>query len=136
MQQFQQGDMNYWNKTISDLQIKAKATTAEGAMYQRLLAYLSLAFYSISNRLITGNQNNDAQHFVELYKIADASNSEAWYFSAILDARNNNAKATEDDLLKAVDLGFTDENRMMQQPEFQSLATRINFSMIESKMKQ
>ena len=99
---FQQGDMNYWLKTISDLQIKTKSQTPEGAMYQRLLAYLSLAFYSISNRFITGNQNKEAQYFVSLYKIADASNSEAWYFSAILNARNNNAKATEDDLLKAV----------------------------------
>ena len=109
MQQFQQGDMNYWVKTINDLQTKAKAQTAEGAMYQRLLAYLSLAFYSISNQLITGNQNKEAQYFVDLYKMADATNSEAWYFSAILNARNNNAKATQDDLLKAVAYGFTDK---------------------------
>lgn len=132
--QFQQGDISYWVKTINDLQTKARAQTAEGGMYQRLLAYLSLAFYSISNRLINGNQDNEAQYFVSLYKIADATNSEAWYFSAILNARNNNAKATEDDLLKAVACGFADKNRMMQQSEFHNLETQINFSEIESKM--
>ena len=134
MQQFQQGDMNYWVKTINGLQTKAKAQTPEGAMYQRLLAYLSLAFYSISNQLITHKQDKEAQYFVNLYKMADATNSEAWYFSAILNARSNNAKATEDDLLRAVADGFTDKNRMMQQPEFHNLETQINFSEIGRKM--
>lgn len=133
--QFQQGDLNYWIKTIKDIDAKAKSPTGEGAMYKRLKAYLSLAFYSISNQLIKGNQNDDAQYFVSLYKLADPSNSEAWYFSAILDARNNNAKATEDDLLKAIDEGFKDEPRLMQQPEFQQLGTQLNLSEIESKIK-
>ena len=137
MQQFQHGDMNYWDKAINDLQTKAKARTAEGAMYQRLLAFLSLAFYSISNQFITANQNNkEAQYFVDLYKMVDSTNSEAWYFSAILDARNNNAKAAEEDLLKAVEYGFTDKGRMMQQAEFKSPAAQINFTEIESNMKK
>ena len=135
-QQFQNGDLNYWTATINDLQTRAKANTAEGEMYQRLVAYLSLAFYSISNNLINNNQNDAAQYFVTLYKMDDATNSEAWYFSAILNARNNNAKATEDDLLKAVENGFNDINRMMQQPEFQKLSTQINFAAIESKMSE
>ncbi|MGZ4049071.1 MAG: hypothetical protein ACXVNN_06895 [Bacteroidia bacterium] len=133
--QFQKGDMNYWIKTIKGIEARAKAATPEGAMYQRLNAFLSLAFYSISNQLIKGNQNNDAQYFVDLYKMVDATNSEAWYFSAILDARNNNAKATEDDLLKAVANGFNDKNRLMQQPEFQNSGTQINLEEIERKMK-
>ena len=135
MQQFQNGDINYWIKTITDLQTKAKAQTPEGAMYQRLVAYLSLTFYSISNQLISNNQNNEAKYFVELYKMDDPTNSEAWYFSAILDARNNDANATENDLLKAVENGFNDKVRMEQQPEFQQLATEIDFSKIETKMK-
>jgi len=135
MQQFQNGDINYWTKTITDLQTKAKAQTAEGTMYQRLVAYLSLTFYSISNQLISNNQNNEAKYFVELYKMDDPTNSEAWYFSAILDARNNDPKATENDLLKAVENGFNDKVRMEQQPEFQQLATEIDFSKIETKMK-
>ena len=134
-QQFQSGDINYWTKTIKDLQIKAKATTSEGGMYQRLLAYLSLAFYSISNRFVNSNENNEAQYFVSLYKLADANNSEAWYLSAILNARNNNAKATQDDLIRAAAVGFADKNRMAQQPEFQKLAGQINFEQIESKME-
>ena len=136
MQQFQQGDMIYWVKTITDLQTKAKGQTTERAIYQRLLAYLSLAFYSISNQFITNNQDKEAKYFVDLYKMADSTNSEAWYFSAILNARNNNPKLTEEDLLKAVEYGFTDKGRMKQQPEFKNLGAQINFTEIEGKMKK
>ncbi len=133
--QFQQGDMNYWMKTINDIDTKAKAANAEGAMYKRLKAYLSLAFYSISNQLITGHQDADAQNFVNLYKYIDPTNSEAWYFSAILNARNKNAKATREDLAKAVADGFDDKTRLIQQPEFQQLGNEIDLAAIESKMK-
>ena len=133
MQQFQQGDMPYWTKTISDLQAKAKALTGEGAMYQRLLAYLSLAFYSYSNQLIKSNQNDGAQYFVTLYKMADPTNSEAWYFSAILQARKNEVAGVESDLLQAVKYGFTDKDRLRQQPEFKQV--NLNFSRIENAIK-
>ena len=112
MRQFEQGDFNYWTKTINELNIKAKAATAEGAMHQRLLAYLSLAFYSISNQQIRANQNDVAQHFVNLYKLADPTNSEAWYFSAILHARRNEKEPARADLRKAEALGFNDAVRL------------------------
>jgi hypothetical protein len=133
MQQLQQGDLPYWTKTINGLQAKAKVFTAEGAMYQRLLAYLSLAFYSYSNQLIKGNQTEGAQYFVTLYKMADPTNSEAWYFSAILQARRNEVVGAEKDLLNAVANGFTDKERLHQQAEFRAIG--INYSKIEHGMK-
>jgi len=132
-QQFQSGDTNYWKNAIADLNEKAKHKTDEGAMYNRLLAYLSLAFYSISSQLIHSNQNNGAEYFVTLYKMADPTNSEAWYFSAIVNARKNDSKATTDDLLKAIATGFNDKDRMKLQPEFQSI--HLDFSELENKMK-
>ena len=133
-QQFQQGDLNYWTETIADLQSRSKQQTSEGAMYERLLAYLSLAFYSISNQLINANENKQAEYFVALYKKADPTNSEAWYFSAVLDARNNDAASTRSDLLQAVTNGFDDKDRMRQQPEFIQLSAQINLPAIESKI--
>ena len=121
MQHFQQGDAHYWGPVISDLQAKSKSATASALMDQRLLAYLSLAFYSLSNRMINGNNNIEARRFVELYKMADPTNSEAWYFSALLSARAGQVRAAENDLLRAAECGFTDMNRLRQQSEFQSL---------------
>ncbi|MGC4034973.1 MAG: hypothetical protein QM764_03355 [Chitinophagaceae bacterium] len=133
-QQFESGDMNYWKTTIAGLQTNAKGNSPEAAMSQRLIAYLSLAFYSISNQLIKSNRDKEAAFFVELYKLDDATNPESWYLSAILNARNNNAAAARDDLLKAVANSFNDKTRMEQQPEFQTI--RLNFADIEANMKK
>jgi pimeloyl-ACP methyl ester carboxylesterase len=135
MQQFQQGDMAYWTKAIDDLRVRAVGKTAMAAMYQRLTAYLSLAFYSISNQLINGNQNDAARHFVALYKLADPSNSEAWYFSAVLYARAGDAHSAGADLLKAAGYGFNDEARLRRQAEFQHLSGQIGLSAIERRMR-
>jgi pimeloyl-ACP methyl ester carboxylesterase len=121
MQHFQQADDTYWTTTIHDLQTKSVGHTGEAQMYQRLLAYLSLAFYSISNQLITGNDNVQARRFVELFKLADPTNSEAWYFSAILNVREGKGQEAESDLLKADGYGFRDRARLSQQTEFQGL---------------
>ena len=136
IKQFQQGDLAYWTSTINELSIKAKQQNVEAAMNQRLLAYLSLAFYSISNNLITNNQNEEAKYFVTLYKKADPTNSEAWYFSAILNARNNDAKSVEADLEKAVSNGFNDTMRMRTQPEFKNIYNKIDFNKIEKNMSK
>jgi hypothetical protein len=133
MQQFQQGDMDYWKKEIADLQAKAKASTPEGAMYQRLLAYLSLGFYSFSNQLVGNHRDVGAEYYVNLYKMADPTNSEAWYFSAILHARANDMAAVESDLLKAVEYGFNDKARLHRQDDF--AGRPIDFGKIESRMK-
>jgi len=135
MQHFQQGDDQYWTSTIRDLQAKASGHAAPDQMYQRLLAYLSLAFYSISNQLITGNDNANARHFVDLYKLADPTNSEAWYFSAVLYARDGRSGEVESDLLKAAGYGFRDKGRMLQQAEFQRLNPKPDFERIEKSMR-
>jgi hypothetical protein len=131
MQHFQQTDKGYWGLTILDLKEKAFfSKTPEAAMCQRLLAYLSLAFYSLSNRALNSNANAEAGKYIDLYKQADPTNSEAWYFSAIVNARNGQNKAAENDLLKAVGNGFRDKDRLRQQPEFRQL----NLSRIEQQM--
>lgn len=134
-QMFQQGDINYWAKTINSLNAASKQKSDEVAMNQRLLAYLSLAFYSISNNLINNNQNEQAKYFVDLYKLADPSNSEAWYFSAVTNARNNNAAETMANLEKAVQCGFNDKQRLINQPEFIAMASSLNLSKIESEIE-
>ena len=134
-QQFQQADANYWAKEINKVIAKTKLPGTEAAMYQRLKAYLSLAFYSISNQSINSNENVAAQHFITLYKLVDNNNSEAWYFSAILNARNKNAAQAKADLLKAISNGFNDKARLMQQAEFQQPGQLINVNEIISSMK-
>ena len=134
-QKFADTDAGYWEKTIKEVKAKSRLKNAESQMYQRLQAYLSLAFYSISNQLINGGQNKMAEFFVNLYKMADPTNSEAWYFSAILDARNKEAEKIRKDLEKAIALGFNDKKRLMQQPEFAKENLDIHLNEIEKQIK-
>ena len=136
MNAFQQGDDKYWQQTIRQLEAAASAAGPEKGMYQRLLAYLSLAFYSISNQMIGTGRNEPARHFVELYKMADATNSEAWYFSAVLDIREGHAPAARTDLQRSISLGFRDRARMHQQPEFQKSFSASELSGFEGKMQK
>lgn len=134
MNEFQQGDNRYWQQTITQLETGAAAAGPEKGMYQRLVAYLSLAFYSISNQMIGTGRNDAARHFVELYKMADPANSEAWYFSAVLDIREGHGAAAEADLRKAISLGFKDRARLSAQPEFQKGLGAGTISQLESRM--
>ncbi|HEY4334365.1 MAG TPA: hypothetical protein VGM89_00665 [Puia sp.] len=134
MNAFQQGDNHYWQQTIRQLESAAATPGPEKGMYQRLLAYLSLAFYSISNQMIGTDRNEPARHFVELYKMADPTNSEAWYFSAVMDVREGHAPAARTDLQKSISLGFRDRARLSQQPEFRKSFSADDLSQMESKM--
>ena len=135
MQHFQQADDSYWTTTIHDLQTKSIGHTGLAQMYQRLLAYLSLAFYSLSNSTIGSGDNVQARRFIELYKLADPTNCEAWYFSAVLNARDGKGPETEADLFKAEKCGFRDKARLEQQPEFQRLNPRPDLEKLEKAMR-
>jgi len=130
-QHFQQENKPYWVATIDHLKASATGNTDEAHKNQRLLAYLSLAFYSISNQLISTYQNSMARYFTDLYILADPSNSEAWYFSAILRARAQDTAGAEHDLLQAVSHGFMDIPRMRHQSEFQAA---ISLTKVEAAM--
>jgi hypothetical protein len=134
MLEFQQGDNKYWQQTIRQLEAGAATAGPEKGMNQRLLAYLSLAFYSISNQMIGTGRNEPARHFVELYKMADPANSEAWYFSAVLDIREGNTAAASADLQKSIALGFRDRARLKSQPEFQKGLNADQLIQLEGRM--
>jgi poly(3-hydroxybutyrate) depolymerase len=129
---FQQQDRNYWVGVVNRLNAGAKGHTPEAAMNQRLLAFLSLAFYSISNQMLRQNNNDIAPYFVDLYKLVDPTNTEAWYFSAQVNARNHQTQVMNQDLMKAVALGFNDVNRIIQQPEFQG---QVNLPGVQQAMR-
>jgi hypothetical protein len=84
--------------------------------------------------MIGTDRNEPARHFVELYKMADPTNSEAWYFSAVMDVREGHAPAARTDLQKSISLGFRDRARLSQQPEFRKSFSADDLSQMESKM--
>ncbi|MEO8150171.1 MAG: hypothetical protein ABI723_21230 [Bacteroidia bacterium] len=114
----QNPDEAFWKSTINDLNKQANAKNADGAMYKRVISYLSLASYSFSNRALNTGDNETAAKYISLYKIIDPTNSEAYYFAAMLNARAKNFDAAKAELQKAVANGFNDWERMKAQQEF------------------
>lgn len=120
-------DTAYWPRTIRELNTGARLPSYEGAMHQRLLAYLSLLFYTFSNHNMVSHNDAVARYFVKLYQQADPANSEAYYFSAVLYARAGNKDDAEKELQQAVKYGFNDHTRFLEQPEFQGLTLDVSF---------
>jgi hypothetical protein len=120
-------DTAFWPRTIRELNAGTQLPSYEGAMHQRLLAFLSLMFYSVSNHFMVSHNDDIARHFVTLYQQADPANSEAYYFSAVLYARAGNKDDAEKELQQAVKNGFKDHTRFLEQPEFQGLTLDVSF---------
>ncbi|MCY7362878.1 MAG: hypothetical protein LH629_12555, partial [Ignavibacteria bacterium] len=117
----QNTDVNFWMQNMNELNKQGKAKTADGAMYNRVISYLSLASFSFSNRSLNAGDNSTASKYISLYKIIDPTNPEAYYFSAILNARAKNYEAAKAELQKAVSNGFDDWNRIKAQQEFSGM---------------
>lgn len=114
----QNTDEVVWKQNVAALNKASRANTENGAMNKRVLSYLSLAAYSFSNRALNSGDNETASHYINLYKIIDPDNAEAYYFSALVAARNKNTEAAKAELELAVKKGFTDKQRFINQPEF------------------
>lgn len=114
----QNTDEIFWKQNVAALNKASKASTENGAMNKRILSYLSLAAYSFSNRALNSGDNETASRYINLYKIIDPENAEAYYFSALVAARNKNTEAAKAELQLAIKKGFTDKQRFINQPEF------------------
>lgn len=113
MDHLERVEKTYWNHVIDSLQRDG------GPMSQRLQAFLSLEFYMYSSHLLGAGENAYARYFIDLYKLVDPTNTEAWYLSAVCAAREGQEAQVNNDLKRAVALGFTDAERFKKQPEFQ-----------------
>ncbi len=77
-QALQSQDLNWWKKKIAELNAKKKAD----AMNERLLGFVSLACYSISNNLLQQNNIEPLGKILAIYKLADPDNTDCDKFYA------------------------------------------------------
>ncbi len=118
--QISRGDIASIEKTYDEIEPKSKMRTPQSAMYSRVAGYMSLAAYSLSNRNLYTNPA-EAARWVSLYKHVDKTNTEAWYFGAIVNMQQNNEANAVADMLKAIGLGFNDVQRFAKEPALASL---------------
>jgi len=134
-QYFQSKDYAWWQKEVALLNSKVKngKTKEEQQMYKRLLSYLSLICYSQTNGMIQQNNIPAAEYFAKLYVLIDPTNSEAHYFTALINARKNKKKETFDALNTAIKNGFSEKSRIEADTVFAKYNTTEEYKKIVEK---
>ncbi len=114
---------DWWMKESQKLRSASEKLpqSDETHMYKRLLGFLSLNAYSLSNRSIRQGNLEMAFHFVELYSIIDPSNSEHRYLAALILIQQGQKKEALNALEDAFQLGFKDYSRLNKEPAFKTL---------------
>ena len=82
---FQSQDLNWWKAEIKSLNANKKSDL----MFERLLGFISLACYSISNNCLEQNNLFIAEKILTIYKLADPTNEACAAFTLELERRKS-----------------------------------------------
>jgi len=116
-------DVRWWNSQIK----KYESTGTPGNDFEenmknkRLLSFLSLLCYSNANTSMKQNNADLSLKVIDIYELADPMNPEPNYLRSILLIRQNDTTSSLNQLQKAINKGFSNKVRIMQQNEFQGL---------------
>lgn len=128
-------DLSWWKMELAQIDTLHEKDKETRQMHQRLYGYISLMAYSYSNRMIQVNDLTTAQRCTELYRFVDPTNSEAYYFSAIVAAKQNDSTNMISYLQSAVKNGFDDKNRIEHESAFAGYLNDAQFRTITGGMK-
>ncbi|OFX69454.1 MAG: hypothetical protein A2X12_11645 [Bacteroidetes bacterium GWE2_29_8] len=108
----------------------------EVAMRMRVKSYLSLLAYSYSTNTLKNNMLNEAEHFINLYKIVDPTNSEHYYLLSTLYAIKNDYNGSLKALGDAINIGFDDYDRLLNDTLLSRYRTMDEFAKITKSIKR
>jgi len=116
-------DKKWWKNQIGKYKSTGNSSddVEENMKNKRLLSFLRLVCYSNARAAL--NQNNIALSFriIDIYELSDPMNPEPDYLRSILFMREQDTVSSMAQLQKALDKGFSDKVRIIQQNEFQGL---------------
>jgi len=120
---FQSNDFERWKKEIGSLnqKIKTEKNKNDVQSYKRVLGYLSLAAYMQCSGALKQNAIPAAEYFCKVYVLIDPTNSEAYYFTAIVNAKEGKANEAINALNGAVKNGFKDLPRLQNEIAFDAI---------------
>ncbi len=111
-------DTVYWNSTIHELFISAKAD--KSGVYNRLLGFLSLAGYTYASRLFQVNDIKGLEQMLFIYHHSDPTNPEQAYMRSKLSVLKNEPEQAKILLKEAIQLGI-DSSRVKSDELFKLL---------------
>ncbi|PKP18388.1 MAG: hypothetical protein CVU05_13625, partial [Bacteroidetes bacterium HGW-Bacteroidetes-21] len=140
MQELQQSltskDSVWWRKKISKLWLAKDKVQKTSADYVdiRLLGYISISCYMYVTAALKEGDLNNAARFLDVYLLADPTNSEVSYYYGVYFARTGQYQAAIDSLSNALDRGFSDYARWNSEEAFIPLKDSLRYIDLESRM--
>src|SRR6185503_4458054 len=102
-----QKDMLWWHDEANKLK-----ASQHNPMNARILGYLSLACYSLSNNALKSNDLAKAEKYLAVYSFVDPDNVDQAYLQACYYSRRGNAVGAIQSLRNAIALGFNDKAKV------------------------
>lgn len=120
---FAQKRLAWWEKTTGQWKEKARTSgdPAKEAMYRRLMEFTGLLGFMNSNRAINQDELQNAKKLLAIYRLADPNNPDYYYLSAIYEIKNNRDRRALNYIQMAFQQGFTDIEKLKQDPRLASL---------------
>lgn len=123
MRAFQTEKFAWWSENIATLNHKIKTEKDKNKMLmnKRVLGFLSLMAYMQTSGALQQNNLPAAAFFGEIYILVDPQNNEAHYLKAVvLSKKGNNMEAIKS-LNLAIVNGYTDTERLENEPAFNEI---------------
>ncbi|MFP4470382.1 MAG: TPR end-of-group domain-containing protein [Bacteroidales bacterium] len=96
-------------------------------MNKRLISYLGLLAYMMTNRAVQENNLEAAEKGAAIYRLVEPLNPEHAYLSAMIKMKRDDPEGALKFLEQAVMLGFTDRERIFNEPAFAPISNREEF---------
>jgi hypothetical protein len=126
MQAFGEKDVTCWMEEINKLN-STTGTRSEQLMNKRLLAYLGIMAYMMSNKMIDEKNIDAAEKSLTVYRLVEPSNPEHAYLEAKRRMLMNEPGRAVEYLQLAMILGLDDTDRIKNDPAFASLSGNSDF---------
>ncbi|MCB9232765.1 MAG: hypothetical protein H6581_13930 [Bacteroidia bacterium] len=120
---YPQKDLVFWRAEIAKFwkSVENEPAPGEGKMYQRILNLLSLTSYMYAKQTLGANDIPSSDRFLEIYRLVDPDNPEAYYLTAKLRLRQGRVDEAVAQLQKAVEYKFAEPDRFKADPDFETL---------------
>ena len=132
---FDEKDKNWWETELNTRKTGAKTKDQKGAWNKRLLGMIGILSYSFCNSALQSHRDAELEKYLFIYITAEPDNTEAHYMNAILMARQDKKKEALVALNTAVDKGFADKPRLINDQEFSKMNADQEFQKILNRIK-
>jgi hypothetical protein len=88
-----------------------------------------------ANSVLTSKNDEAAWKIVSIYELVDPDNPEPYYMKAMIHARRSENKEAYAQINLAINKGFSEKLRMIEQPEFATMKESPEFFDLLQKIK-